>query len=296
MRVREAARPASLCSICIEKIVSTPNGDISPGWGTGCIIKDASNQIWIVTNWHVLTGRRPDDPGILLNGYPRSPYKIRIAFPLGQQGAFSRPVEFELYDRSNNPLWIEYQRAKGVDLAAFTIDWNYQQTLLSLFDFCSGDNRALEPGVSVSIVGFPFRHSEDTPFPIWKSGMIATEPKFMTFGIPQFLIDGLSKPGMSGSPIYRTGSGFAVSRSEHDTFSSALSNPSRVLDALRLLSPERIADETVTMDFIGIYAGTTESKELHDLALGRAFPASIVKMMIDQRNSGRNPFPPDRIF
>jgi len=51
--------------------------------------------------------------------------------------------------------------------------------------------------------------------------MIATEPAYLAMGGPQILIDTPGAPGMSGSPVYRSGSGFAVNRDEAELFSKA---------------------------------------------------------------------------
>jgi hypothetical protein len=52
------AQPPSLCTVFIRKICATPSGDKNFGMATGFQYRDANGQVWLVTNWHVLTGRR----------------------------------------------------------------------------------------------------------------------------------------------------------------------------------------------------------------------------------------------
>src|ERR1051325_3211415 len=150
-------RLASLNTVFIKKVVGTPKGDIEPGFGTGFLYRDTSDQIWLGTNWHGLTVRRPDDPGFLLSGYPHSPYKIRVTFALRQLGAFSVPIEYPLYEEGA-PTWIEFKRARGFDLAALPITVPDFAAGIVIQNFAEVDNKALEPGLDVIVVGYPFEH------------------------------------------------------------------------------------------------------------------------------------------
>src|SRR2546428_12686766 len=102
-------RPASLCTVSIEKVVNTPSGEVVPGYGTGLLYRGPDSRSWLVPNWHVLTARRPDDPGFLLNKYPQSPDRIRVTFAMKQRGTFTKPLEWDLYD-DGRPMWTEYKR------------------------------------------------------------------------------------------------------------------------------------------------------------------------------------------
>ncbi len=56
------------------------------------------------------------------------------------------------------------------------------------------------------IVGYPegvgVRVSERVFYPVWKSGNIASEPRFFVDGVPKILVDATTCAGMSGSPVY----------------------------------------------------------------------------------------------
>jgi hypothetical protein len=51
-------------------------------------------------------------------------------------------------------------------------------------DFAEVDQAPLEPGVDVIVVGYPFEHWANFPYPIWKRAMLATEPGYLVLGAP----------------------------------------------------------------------------------------------------------------
>lgn len=56
------------------------------------------------------------------------------------------------------------------------------------------------------VVGYPeglfIRESDRAVLPIWKTGHIAAEPSVYIDGVPKFLIDAATRPGMSGCPVF----------------------------------------------------------------------------------------------
>ena len=294
LTLRPTAMPASLCSVCITKVVDTPNGEIQPGHGTGFFLRDDEEKCWLVTNWHVLTGRRPDNPGQLLVGYPQSPSKIMFAVPMHVDGDFTKPIEMDLYDKKGMPKWIELPREAGLDLVALPFAEQSHQNIVTIQDFCRTDDRAFEPGTDLVIIGFPFQHDEDTPHPVWKKGMVASEPKFANFGIPQFLIDSSSKPGMSGSPIYRVSKGFRATKNVVDIVESYASGDDSALDKWQEINLKQMQDDTHVLDFVGIYSGATGDKKLLGLQFGRAMLSSLAHTLLSSKSMGENPFSPDK--
>jgi Trypsin-like peptidase domain len=221
-------RPASLCSVFIQKVCATDKGDIEPGYGTGFLCKDAVKRTWLVTNWHVLTARHPQRPEDPLSGYPWSPYRVKITFPLKQKGHFSIPFEVDLY-KDGKPAWREYKREIGIDVAAMLIELPDEISAVAVQDFASIDSRALEPGLEVAVIGFPFPHGSDVPYPIWKRAMIAHEPGYLFQGVAQTMLDMPGHPGMSGSPVYALSSAMAVTAEQKAAFDK---DPLSLLDLI----------------------------------------------------------------
>lgn len=287
--VIQRAGPASLCSLYIRKFCATPSGNQEFGGGTGFHYRDAEGHSWLVTNWHVLTGRRPDAPEILINGLPRSPFRISISYPGPIVGQFLPAVTLDLYD-DGRPIWRQSRLDLGLDIAAIPIKRPPGAISPFIQDFAERDESALIPGLDVAVIGFPFEHGTDTPFPIWKRAMVASEPAYMVFGAVQTLLDTPGSPGMSGSPVYRLSQGIAVSAEQHAAFNSRDFGSGRALELLESFSGDM--QETVMLRWIGVYAGARGVAGMEKLSLGRMMMASAVDMATMHGEPGHNPFPP----
>ncbi|MCK1493478.1 trypsin-like peptidase domain-containing protein [Bradyrhizobium sp. 180] len=285
-------RAASLCSIFCQSVVTTPGGDLREGGATAFLYRDRLGVTWLVTNWHVLTGRRPDDPGHLLEGKPQSPDRIMVTYPAKSPGEFLEPYELQLY-RDGKPIWCEYSREElQIDIAAIPIEVPSNAAGITIQDFAEPTPAAIEPGMDVIVVGFPFLHGIDFPYPTWKRAMLATEPAYTVLGTPTILLDMPGHPGMSGSPVYRSGRGFRVTRAQKEAIEAARTDSA--LKALDMLSPDILSDTTVALELIGIYAGATGNRTMDKLNLGRMFMASLIELTIEKGQPGQNPFPPER--
>ena len=151
-------------------------------------------------------------------------------------------------------------------------------------DFASEGKSALEPGLEVAVVGFPFPHSRDVPFPIWKRAMIAHEPAFLFQGIAQTMLDMPGRPGMSGAPVYALSSARLFTAEQKAAFDK---DP---LSLLTSINTEQM--KTVGLEFLGIYAGSTEKSDLEALNLGRMFGIGFVKALVENGEPGANECPP----
>lgn len=286
-------QPASLCSVEILKYVRAFDGtDKVCGRGTGFHWRDPTGTVWLITNWHVLTGRRPDEPSFLIGEATTSPYSITVSYQSKREGEFLPELQLSLYDKAGHPIWYEYEREKGIDLAAIPINLPEEAMCPCIQDFADRDSAAFVPGLDLTVVGMAFPHSRDTPYPIWKSARVASEPGFFVMGVPQVLVDGAGVPGMSGSPVYRISLGSAfpllAGKSDSDFFNSGKD----ALDRLSSLDVSKM-EEVNVLNFVGVYAGSTGSAALDKLSLGRMFIASFVDLLIEKKNRGVNPFPPE---
>jgi len=284
---------ASRCAVPIRKVVSTPNGDKHFGTGTGFHYRDQSGNSWLVTNWHVLTGRRPDDPGFLLSGAPQSPYRIEVVYPASPVGTFLQPVSLNIYEEGR-PIWKERLLEKGVDIAAIPFSPPEGASIPFVQEFASYDIVPMRPGIDVVIIGFPFEQSVDMPFPIWKKAMISSEPNYTVFGQLQVLVDTPGMPGMSGSPVFTLSSGIEVTKKQYDAIKSlnrGIGSAVEVLSDFGEVSGEPVP----CLTFAGIYAGATGKgmAGLEKLALGRIMLAPMVETVIRDGQPGSNPFPPE---
>ena len=278
----------------ILKYVRTYDGqDKASGRGTGFHFRDPSGTVWLVTNWHVFTGRRPDDPAMLIGDAMSSPTSIGVAYQSRKDGQFLRHLTLPLYEQDGTPSWYEYRRDSGVDLAALPIQLPDDVRCPCVQDFADRDAGSFVPGLDLTIIGMAFPHSRETPYPIWKGARVASEPGYFAMGVPQVLIDTAGVPGMSGSPVYRVSRGLKVSREAAKAVKDFSAGGEGVaLEALAGLDLSQ-AEEGNVLRFVGVYAGSTGSRDLEKLSLGRMFIASFVDLLVAERQRGVNPFPPE---
>jgi hypothetical protein len=285
-------RPASLATVCIEKVIATPRGDDTTRYGTGFLYRGPAQSIWLVTNWHVLTSRRPESPGELLGSAAQSPRAITIAFPLKTQSRFSVPVNYNLYE-AGAPVWRQYKLELGFDLAAIPIVLPPDAAGVAIQDFASFSSDAMEPGIDLIMIGFPFKHGPNVPYPLWKRGMLSSEPGYTLFGNPQMFIDTPGAPGMSGSPVFRSRGAFLVDATTAEAQKDYEARKIGALDLIVQFDANQLLNRTVGLDFVGVYAGATADNTLDRLQLGRMYPASVVEQLVTNGEPGCNPYPPN---
>jgi hypothetical protein len=262
------------CSVYIESIVQTPAGLKPFGFATGFLYAGPHGTRWLVTNWHVVTGRRPDDPGMLLRGKPTSPISLR--FSVEDPGGTDRQhVELALYD-ADGPTWIECDREQGVDLALIQLKDAPRFRLPLSQSFAPNSSMTLEPGLEVVMVGHPFELGTHAASAIWKGAMVASG-RDSAEGRPWILVDAPGVPGMSGAPVYyRTIASARIGGEHHRSGQHGAGQ----------------AKDRVKLELVGVYAGAAGEKALEELRLGRVFPIHLVEETLRRRERGFNPFQP----
>jgi Trypsin-like peptidase domain len=291
MKIRPTLRTESLATVCLTKVTAIPGGEITDKFATGFLYKASDSETWLVTNWHVVTGRRPDNPSLTSSETPRSPSALLVTLPSKNPDEFLE-LRVELY-KDDRPIWREYRLDIGVDLAAIPINLPPMAAGLAIRPVPDEDADYMEPGIDLITVGFPRKPSVDNPYPFWKRGMLASEPGILQFGLPQMLIDIPGTPGMSGSPVFRSGDAYLTDQAEVESRRKVDRGEISNLDYILGLDPKHLADRTVGMRFVGVYAGSTGIQELDELKLGRMFSASFVELLVSEGGPGTNPFPPE---
>ena len=240
-----SASPVSCCSVYLEGLVATISGVRPFGFATGFLYAGPDASRWLVTNWHVVAGRRPDFPGILLGGKPESPTSLRFAIS-NPRGGEAQDMEVALYDE-DGPTWIEGDREAGTDLALLRLRDPPRFPLPLTQGFAPNGSARLEPGLDVVIVGHPFEFGLHAAAAVWKGAMVASDLEEVQAGRPWILLDAPGAPGMSGSPVYR-----------------------------KIPSDGASGDQGPRLELVAVYAGTVGDENLHAVRLGRAFPIALV--------------------
>lgn len=172
------------------------------GGGTGFIVA-YNGANYLVTNWHVVTGRD------LNTGEPMSTSGVADPDTIGiwhhdakKFGSWHRKDEPLIDPASGNKLWKEHPLGRQIDVIDLALKTNDDIKVYNLDTSLAQTDLVLVPSEPVSIVGFPFGIAAAGKFPIWKTGHIASDIDLDYDGKPVFLVDATTKPGMSGSPVF----------------------------------------------------------------------------------------------
>lgn len=181
------------------------------GSGTGFIIR-SKTQNYLITNYHVVTGRNPTNNQWLPNSSQITPNRIAILHNGPQLGTYL--VKWEsLMDGNWTPQWhqdsinneivdvIELPLKDTTGISIFPVNYNQKADELT-------SSIVLQPTDRIYILGFPLGVRSAPALPVWKSGLIASEPDIDQEGKPIMWIDAVTFPGMSGSPVYFIASEF----------------------------------------------------------------------------------------
>ena len=169
--------------------------------GTAFFYK-SKDEIFLVTNWHNVTGLNPStfEP---LHSQSLLPNKLRINYKQWADDAKrlvkSHFIDIPLY-RNKEPVWLEHSEGSNVDVVAIPISIselpNFANTCINTV---TPQDLELEAhvGMDCFILGFPQGLFGAGNTPIWKRGSIASEP----YEQQPYYIDSATRKGMSGSPV-----------------------------------------------------------------------------------------------
>lgn len=192
--------PISIDEFSVKSLyLETYLNENQTGVATGFVVKK-DDSYYLITNWHVVTGRNPQNNQPLSTTGVADPNILKVWFN-GQQLGHWLQKEVNIIDREGNKLWLEHGRGREVDVVAIpfsvTTDIKIYDMDLTLADF----DLMIYPSESVSIIGFPEGITSAGKLPIWKTGHVASDIDIDWGGKPAFLIDATTKGGMSGSPV-----------------------------------------------------------------------------------------------
>ena len=230
-------------------LITTPvillKGDkvISRGTGFFYVLEDSTKQniIFLITNYHVLTGNPPktnklpkgDNIKFYFHKDPNNPGEVN-------------EIRIPLFTKENKEVWIVSKDYPEADVAAIPILSSFTKgaSVYAIAENWTKSKMKIRPTSTITLVGYPYGFFEKKNWlPIWKTGTIATEPSYNFEGKPLMLIDISAFPGMSGSPA------FAIANGAYQT-----------IDGPTTVGQVRM--------FLGIYASmqmVTEAKYLEEL-------------------------------
>lgn len=187
--------------------------------GTGFFVQTEKNEIYLATNWHNVTGRRPDtyecirDDRVIPDSIIVECLVEKTGAPIRERLCQRVELTLPLYEDEGlfEPRWKEHGKwRERVDVVLIPVT---ADQMTGMPDGCNftflerGDDEIqIEVGMDVAILGYP-RGISGGMFPIWKRGSIASEPYHRIDELPKFYVDSATREGMSGSPVFACASG-----------------------------------------------------------------------------------------
>jgi len=195
---RVITRIESVQSLYIE----TFKNGILLGSATGFVIKSKTKN-YLITNWHVVTNKDPKTRNWIDPKTPISPDNIKILHNANILGNYTITTE-KLAKSDGSILFKEFQiNNEMVDVVAIPLT----DTLINVKIYpvnykTTFDSLLISPTDRIFVLGFPLGVRSAPAMPIWKSGLIASEPDIDQESKPIIWVDIISYGGMSGSPVY----------------------------------------------------------------------------------------------
>lgn len=172
------------------------------GSGTGFVIKSKTRN-YLVTNYHVVANRRPENNKWIDPNRPIAPNRIAIVHNARKLGEYVEKWE-SLLDPVGRPLWHGNTINKEVvDVIELPLKDTSGVTIYPVAYSSPLDSvLMLQPTDRVFVLGFPLGIHSAPFMPLWKAGVVSSEPDINQENKPIMWIDINGIGGMSGSPVY----------------------------------------------------------------------------------------------
>jgi hypothetical protein len=249
---------------------------------------------YIITNWHNLAGRdffTRDH----INRQSRTPlwikvdtggFRTREEFDAGKFGIYRRRVEiYRDPDAQLDRLWLEHPvlGTEGCDVVAIPTEKPLDEPdfLHNQVNRISVERVPIIPGEVAVVIGFPRGIEVAWSLPLWKSTFIASEPYYdVTIDgkrLRAFFIDGYTREGMSGSPVFARYNG-----------TWDLNHPYAPVDpdAPNFWSRDDIVFGHTAMEFVGVYSGRLKQNEA-DAALALVWKRELIEEICQAGHDGK---------
>lgn len=251
---------------------------------------------YLITNWHVVTGRDPRDQSILHESHHLSACPTGLMLRMvenaseAEGGPMVASVQGHLIELFNEgrPVWYEHpEYGHNCDVVAIELKAAILNKSIHLaVNRISEDRIPLMPGETVFILGYPIGIGTTGGLPIWKSGYVASEPEIPikmplkttaaestinTQQMPAFYVDSATRQGMSGGPIIAKHTG--------------------IWDPSDPYGNTDFGDDHVfgtSAEFLGCYSGRVHSPEL-EAGLGICWRKDVIEDICSARVHAPNP-------
>lgn len=248
-----------LSMITTPVILLKGNKMVSQGTGFYYELKDSSQStiLFLVTNYHVLTGYSPKES--------KPPKGDNIIFYLHndiKNPGDVKQIKFPLFTKNGKPIWLSSKEFPQADVAIIPLAaslWDGVKVFVISEDWVKSDIK-VRPTSTITLIGYPYGYYDKKNWlPVWKTGSIASEPDVDFEGKPLFLVDISAFPGMSGSPA------FAIAYGAYETIAgpTTVGHVQKFLGiyaSMQMLKEEKYLEEIISESKLGFVV--SESLEL----------------------------------
>lgn len=251
------------------------HGDDLKSQGTGFYFARSENDkkqvLFLVTNYHVLTGHSPTED--------MEPIGDNIIFELHKSDSETgdvKQVRLPLFTKKGDPLWMKNSDFPDADLAVIPLPTVvYQECHVQcLSNNWANSNLKVRPTSEVTLVGYPYGYfDKKNRLPVYKTGNIASEPSVDFDGKPLILVDVSAFPGMSGSPVFA----IAYGTYESESGGSVVGGIRKFLGiyaSMQMITKNKYLEQIINKQ-IGI-------RDYESLEIGHVWKAKIIVDTIDQ--------------
>ncbi len=239
-------------ALCVSRVDVLDAEGRARDHATACWYRTPEGRLYLLTNWHVVTGRVPSNPALSRTGFVPVTLRVLVHARADAEDAIvlDPPAEFALSINApdgNMPNWLEHPVLRHrCDVVAFAFEGSPPRDVVFT---AIGDKGLLsEPGGykpqamhDAFVIGFPAGVGGGAPgLPIYKRGSIASDPDLDQARLPRFLIDCRTASGMSGSPVFCRHTGFgattnrkgepAIGLVKHERFMGVYSGRLKAID------------------------------------------------------------------
>lgn len=225
-----------------------------------CFFVKRKERLYLITNWHVVTNRNPNDGSYLQ--YAVDPDEIQLVIFKNQDEIHWDSVRIKLFENGKRN-WLEHPVYKEkVDVIAMEVVVSPAWRVFDFEQFIEPFNEktTIHIAYDVFVIGFPFGLMGGGALPIWKRASIASEPVVDIDGLPKMYLDTATRPGMSGSPVL-----YMAKRSI--LMGDGAPGSARKLSAH-------------FMKFVGVYSGRIGAEDELKAQLGIAWKAEVIDEII----------------
>ena len=258
----------SLCCTPIE-LLANDDSDTVLGTATG-FFWQSNGQPYLVTNWHVVSGRNSFTKQLNPNGFsPKrvSFYGFSVTSGSGRvnfrRQRWTLEWDDDMIEVLSSPPVADGQTLdiwgapipQGVVFGRDPVRTGFQgaEGATCFLNDHIGPKIVTNVGDDCFILGYPLRNYDGLMPPIWKRGSIASETPLGIDGRPIFLVDAATTSGMSGSPIIRK--------------VTTLTADNRDIGALQ---------EFASYELIGVYAGRLDGSPLAAVNIGYGWYRTMI--------------------